>query len=558
MASAAPPLLPTMTPVVQPAPAPASLAWPLCLLAILAIFHIDVALHRAINWDEFHHFTQITAFNAGELRQPLQTLLARLTAWADALPGDALEKLQALRLTMLACLMVAAASIYACAGRFAERRIALLCAALYLSAGFVLQHGASYRADAPAAALLMASLAIVLRTRLARPQLFLSAFLLAVAGLITIKSVLYAPVFAGAFYLHLREQADWRAAAVRSTAFGFATLACFTLLYFAHSATLGEQANTVAKGVVSSSSRKMFALGGLPYYEYIPKAAFTAIPFALCIVAAPVMVWREKRLSGRQIALAGCWLPITVLGFYHNTAPYFYVFILAPVAVACAPVLAVIVQRVSIRFLVAFIAIGGTMTWAAEDRGIMAKQASLITASEEMLGEPVNYFDAAGFLPGHRKANHFMTPWANEGYRGGYYASHVAIMEREPVPLVLAADKDFELLFAGEPSPEFLPEDASALRENFIQLWGIFWIAGREIAAGEERRTDVLVPGTYRIEGSSLRIDGQSVPAGSTTTLARGPHSITNLSDRDARLVWGEHTRAPVEPPPIGPYWAEF
>ena len=45
-------------------PGPASLAWPIAGLALVACAHFYLATYRAINWDEFFHYSQIAELSA--------------------------------------------------------------------------------------------------------------------------------------------------------------------------------------------------------------------------------------------------------------------------------------------------------------------------------------------------------------------------------------------------------------------------------------------------------------------------------------------------------------
>lgn len=539
-----------------------ALAWPLAALALMAALHLDIALNRAVNWDEFFHYSQVRTFRAGGWLDPLQTLHARLFAWAAELPGNAVEHIRAIRPVIYGFVLLAALAIFLMAERFAARGPALTCALLYLSSGFVLQHGASFRADAMVAALLMAALALLLRVRLGAAAIVAIGLLCAIATLETIKAVLYAPAFLGIAWLRWAESGYDRRTMARLAAVPAAAVALFGLLYLAHGQALGDAAaaSEAATQVVARSGRKMFALGGLPYYVFILKAALLALVFAVCVVIAPGLIARRGGSGARKVALAGLWLPICVLGFYHNTAPYFYVFILPPVAVACAPAAAWLIERYSLRALACLLAVSGLAVWAIEDRQAQSKQRAVLGAAEAIFAGPVAYFDFPAMLGGWPKANHFMTPWGQDAYLGGGAPSFRAIMQARTVPLVVEIEPMFERLYAGAgPTPYFLPADAAALRENYVSFWGPFRLAGREVPAGAPARTtEFLVPGPYTVVGGAVLLDGRRLAPGSVVPIARGPHALRAIGPEDARLIWGDRLREPASPPPDPPYWAEF
>ena len=73
-------------------PAPSALFWPLAGLAIVVAAHLYLAVARAINWDEFFHYSQLHVLAQGGWLQPLQTIHTRLFAWALDLPGGPVER----------------------------------------------------------------------------------------------------------------------------------------------------------------------------------------------------------------------------------------------------------------------------------------------------------------------------------------------------------------------------------------------------------------------------------------------------------------------------------
>ena len=545
-------------------PGAASLAWPIGALALMACAHLYLATFRAVNWDEFFHFSQVHIFANGGWLQPLQTLHARVFAWALDFPGGPIEQIRAIRWVVFLFVLGTVGAIYLLTRRFANRAVALTCALLYLSAGFVLQHATSFRADAMIAALLMASLAILARAPLRPLTLLAIAALPALAAVESIKVVLYAPAFAGIAWLRWSESGFDRRTLLRLAAIPLLAAVLFGLLYLGHAHGLGGGAGATdgaAAQVVRNSGAKMFALGGLPYYVFILKAALLALVFAVLVLCTPWVLAREdSRPRDERIALAGLWLPITVVSFYHNTAPYFYVFILPPVAVACAPAAARLIERYSLRAVCCLAAVSGLALLAIEDRRAQGNQAQIIAAADAIFDEPVAYFDFPAMLGAWPKANHFMTPWGQDGYLARQMPSFRALMERQPVPLVIENSPAFEQLFGTTGSvPDFLPEDADTLRENYVRYWGPLHVAGRIANGGAGQQTSAfLVPGPYTVLDAPMVVDGRSLSVGSVVQLARGVHTIGAAGPKDARLIWGDRPGVPADPAPATPFWADF
>lgn len=536
--------------------------WPAISIAIMLAAHFALARGRAINWDEFFHYSQVHAFVRGDWLQPLQTLHARVFVWALEIPGGPIDQIVAIRIVVFGFLLAAAGAIYAIARRFADRPTALGCVLLYLSAGFVLQHGTSFRADALVAGMLMVALALLLRAKLGVFAILVIATLCAVATLESIKVVLYAPAFLGVAWLRWSEGGFDRATLIRLVAVPVTALTVFGLLYLAHaeSVVTSGSSGEAAKAVVSNSSRKMFSIGGLPYYQFIAKAALLALVFAILVVATPLVLRRSSFAASERVALAGLWLPITAVAFYHNTAPYFYVFILAPVAAACAPALSLAAQRYSLRAITLLLVVGALALLAIEDRRAQDNQRAVIAATQEIFDQPVAYFDFPAMLGSWPKANHFMTPWGQDGYLARQAPSFREIMQSRTVPLVIENSVEWEqLLRTRGASPAFLPEDVAALREGFIRYWGPLFVAGRRMEAGSlERSSEFLVPGPYTVHGAAMRVNGRVLAPGSVVELSRGVHRIGPAGPGTGFLVWGAHPGKPSEPAPSSAFWAEF
>lgn len=536
--------------------------WPAASIALTLAAHFALAQGRAINWDEFFHYSQVHAFARGEWLQPLQTLHARVFAWALDVPGGPVDQIVAIRMVVFGFVVATAAAIYAIARRFADQATSLGCAMLYLSAGFVLQHGTSFRADAQIAGLLTTALAILLRARLGPLAIIAVAALCALATLESIKTVLYAPAFAGVAWLRWSESGLDRATLARLVAVPVAALSIFGLLYLGHAETVvtSGSSGVAAKAVVSNSGQKMFSIGGLPYYHFIAKAALLALVFAVLVVITPVILRRTALSLPEKVAVAGLWLPITVVGFYHNTAPYFYVFILAPVAAACAPALGIAAHRYSLRAICILLVVGALALLAIEDRRAQDNQRAVVAAAGEIFGKPVDYFDFPAMLGSWPKANHFMTPWGQDAYLARQAPSFRETMERRTVPLVIENSVEWEhLLRTRASSPAFLPEDVAALREGYVRYWGPLFVAGRKVAPGTaEHRSEFLVPGPYTVRGGPVRVDGQTLPPGTIVELARGYHAIGSAGADTAYLVWGANPGRPTAAAPASGFWADF
>lgn len=470
------------------------------LLVVLAL-QIPLVLYRAVNWDEFWHYSLTVLAAQGQLDQPLQTFFTRAFMWVPGLPGNAVDHVVLIRLFMLGCELVTLGCITAIAARFSDRTTGLLCALSYLAAGYVLQHGTSFRFDPQATALLMASLWVLICRPANMRWLVIAGVMGGFAGLITIKAVLYAPAFAGVFWLRWSESGRDRGYLKAVAAMVAAAGVTFAVAYTLHAHGIVEASGRGVKDIVGASAEKMFSLTSHPYWRHNLKGAILAPVTTLLVLAVPFALLRRDRPAAERIALAGLWLPLTTLGFYHNTAPYYHVFMLAPVAASASAIIPLVTRRYGALLLALCLVAGAVTNVVREEVGTLDKQRQLVAAANAIFGAPVSYFDSCAMLGQFPKANGFMTPWGTERYLRGELPSLEQIQRERVVPLVVDDDTMFaDALETDGPVADFLPSDLAMLRQTYRHFWGPYWIAGFEIArSGQVQTITVRVPGPYTV-----------------------------------------------------------
>lgn len=540
---------------------PSSALVPAIGLLLALGLQLHLALTRSINWDEFHFLSQVHEFTRGELARPIQTFHVRIFAWLPSLGVPGVDQVVTARLVMFGAELVTCTSIILIARRFVELPLALTCALAYLSVGYVFQHGFSFRTDPLAISLCMSSLAILARSRLKLISIFSFAVLMGVAFVVTIKIVLLAPAFAGIAWLRWSEQnfslrrgAEILAAPI--LAIGFAAL-----LFAWHSSNIAPPA--IAADQVSHAGGRMFFLGVGVNWSYAIFALLKGIPFAiaLCFLIASL---RDKLrfTSAQKIALLGLALPLSSLLYYNNTYPYFYAFMLAPVAASLAGAMPALEERYGLNKIVLLMALNASLIWFVDGESRLNKQRQIQIAANEMFAKPVNYFDFPGFLPEHRKSNFFITVWGMKNYQEGLVPTFLEIMMEKPVPLVAAIDPahNASLLGAMEKTERqhlFAPQDRIALQSTYRHVWGPLYVAGKTVSAGQSLSWNVLVPGTYTVEGK-LIIDGKAYQDGDLVALDRGQIYLTAPKSTRGGLLWGDHIKVPDTPAPERPYWTGF
>ena len=526
--------------------------WVIGAFAFALALQFELVFSRPVNWDEFYHLTEAHAFHQGRLTEALQVFYARAFFWLPMLPLDAVDQIRVARLFMLGFELATLCAIYAICRHFAGRLPAALATMAYLTGGYIFQHGFSYRADPIAAAFLMGSLWLMLKSRLDAKAIFAAAFLGALALLTTIKIIFYAPAFAAIAWLRWREAGQPRDMLLRLAVLAIATAVLGAVFVGATVLSLPDLSQSTggsAAKTVTTSGMMMFSEGWFPRWPYILGAIAMAPFLAVLLLSAPMAIVRIPLSKRYRIVVAALMLPLASIVFYRNSFPYFYVFILPPVMVGVALVIRHVTETLSVKVVLAAFLMNALIVSLTTPRSVLPVQKEVLAAVHEVFPQPVAYFDFPGMIVDYPKANFFMTTWGVRKYWAGHEESFVDAMARETVPLLLLNQELFDRNQMGaEPAWELAAADAQALREGFIPHWGPLWVAGRSFSAGSGTQDfRIYTPGQYTIEGAAARIDGVLLTPGSVIELSRGVYRFEPVAEAETRLRWGTHLQRPVK-----------
>lgn len=522
--------------------APDGPVWPLAAIVLLLVAQATMIFTHAVNWDESLHYGQLYDLATGQPVGSLQTLYLRLYAWLAALPGTPIDHIVAARIGQFLCELIILTMIYVVAARFADSTSALLAVLLYLATGYVLQNGFALRADPVVTAVLMGALAILSRPGWGWKSMVAAGLLGGLAPMVSIKAVLYAPAILAMAWLCWTNSERTRKAAALLLCAGIIAGLTAAALFVLHNSLLAspEAGATGAAGLADSAARRMFFLGRPNNLGTWVQFAITGLPFVFLVVVAAFSL--AQRPGAERIALAGMLSLFLLPFFYENTAAYFYVFMLAPVAAACSIAMARVRARVPAVALAAVLVALAAPTVATDDRTMIANQRRLAAELQATFPEPVGYFDHADVAPHLFKLNPFQSPWGYRGYLAAGQPIYRQAMERDVVPVMVANWFTFRDLFAGD-DELFLPADAAVLRETYLPFNGPIRLAGKIVPAASTSPAEVLVPGPYTVLDAPVVIDGKRHPVGAVVTLDRGRYRMTSGADRPARLLWGRHLR---------------
>ncbi|MHA6334501.1 hypothetical protein ACXYL9_12555 [Qipengyuania sp. CAU 1752] len=542
----------------------------LVLLLIAFFFALQTMLvfRLNINWDEYWFLGRIYLAEAEQLRDPFQNFHVHLFGWITALPIGEIDQVIAGRLVMLLCQIMALACLYFVARKIADQISALLLVVLWFTSTYSLAHGASFRTDPIAAALLMAALALLM----ARPVWWrsIAAGIVAAASLlITVKGVFYLPAFAGAFAISWKRE-GLPGALKRFAMAAMATALSGLVLWLWHSAVLsGPSANaalSIDHGVSASESAAQKVIGDqgwFPRGDYILSWATGSFLVALALVLGVVIALKDfMRSKGDlcSLALLLCVLPLLSFALYRNAFPYFIPFILIPCLIAALPIAKLLVndRRFFLEILLFACAAGTAAQFISYWPRDQEAQRAYTSAVHSLFPEPVAYIERSSMLPSFFKSGFFMSSWGIESSAGLDPPPVREAIERDAPPVLLVSSPAIaKALDPGSPyaKPRLAPEDESALRESFIQHWGDLWVAGKQL-----RETSGLfrlaIPGRYTLECQGERvISNRNLSCGAVVLLAKGEH---RWSGGPIKIRWGRNLPVPGRPPPAGPIYHRF
>jgi hypothetical protein len=527
-----------------------------------------LALVMEINWDEFFYLSQIYSYQHGELGKPLQSFHIHLLGWLTSIPGNEIDQIVVGRFVMLMCEAGTCALIYLLARRFASRSAALTAVLAFTSACFTIIHGASFRADPLAALFIMGSLVVIARAPPKLGSLAGAAAMAAVAAMVTVKVVLYAPAFAGVALWRTAEASDRRRMIRWLAGAGAAAAIACALLYLVQLNLMPTTTNAGSRAGLANAAETQTGAGLLPRLAEIERF-FLLSPLQVFLLAAGAAIaamslGRRARRPAEAIALLGCGATLLCLLFYRNAFPYFFPFILAPAVVLAA----VAVDRIGLLSrhsrLVALglfapaVAVAGV--WSTHGQGA---QRELVSAVHRIFPSPVPYIDRNSMIASFPKRGFFMSTWGMSGYRARS-PFFEKVLASSTVPLLVvdgpALEQTTRVRWDVPERLRLFPQDEAVLRDNYIPHWGRIWVAGKDVESGPGGPPfSIAVPGAYTLEAAApVMIDGMAAAPGAVVHLSRGRHLIRSAAPVAVTLRWGDHLYRPRGAPSDGPVYRGF
>ncbi|MDX1422340.1 MAG: hypothetical protein R3322_04320, partial [Kiloniellales bacterium] len=447
----------------------------------------------------------------------------------------------------------------------------------------VVDHGLSFRADPLCAFFFLASLYCLGRAEGSRFNVPLSAVFLAIAMMISIKSVFYLGTIGTIFLALWLFEPDGRATVRKAIVFALAFAGTGLVLYHLHAAALASAATTEPAAFIKAVGNKtLVSVDVFPRLNTLLRALVENAPIWVFVMLGLAAAGRrlvegpERKAALVLVAFA---VPLLSLPFYRNAFVYFYVFLL-PAAVILGGTYA---DRLLARFRrsgspVVLFAIAATVVMIAGSAvGDYLKrlpdqtsaQRETIDLAHHLFAEPVPYIDRNSMIASFPKVGFFMSSWGMENYwaRGRPVMAEL-IRERQPKFLIANSCA----LDLSRPSADETPracylrlmdEDLAVLRGNFVHHWGALYLAGKafeRLVPGEPEGFEILIAGTYTLEAAgSVVIDGTLRRPGERVPLDRGRHRIAALERATgAVLRFGDDPPRPARPPSDQPIYYGF
>jgi len=535
----------------------------LTLIAISIAWQVWLIFAQEFNWDEFYYLGLVHDYLRGGLSKALQTFQVHLFTPLARLPGNEIDQLIAGRIVMLLCQAASLIALYRLCRIWTDRGPALLAVCAYALLPATLQHGAGFRADPLALAFSMTALAGMGRARSNWTSATAISLSIALAALVTIKVVFFAPAFAGVALWRLTRNADRKSDLRWLATIGVLTPIIGLVLYAAHQASLtGSSVSGSAEMARGAAYRMLLETPLFPRSRTLLDMLLRS-PFQCLLLAVGLAMLLLNATRGteriRALAILGCVAPILSFAIYRNAYPYFIPLIFAPAFTAVA----FLAQsrnwpqtlRIVLVIMMAITAIP-SLYWISHGRD-QRDQRSVVSAVHEIFPAPVKMIDHDHMIATFPESGFLMSTWGMNNYLDGP-AIFSDVLEKDVVPLLLVNGKPLQHamgLIAQDPSFFALhPRDRTVLQDNFIPHWGPIWIAGKHVevpAAGVELR--ILVPGTYTVEGLTIRIAGREVSSGETIKLDRGLYYVRSSIPGVLVLRWGDRLPRPAAPPPDKP-----
>ncbi|MDA5095744.1 glycosyltransferase family 39 protein [Aliiroseovarius sp. KMU-50] len=535
-------------------------------VVIIALMRLIMVFRFEVNWDEFLNLSMIYDHQRGDLRELLQTGFIHLFRWLPYVSENEVDQIIAARLMMFFVVTMTTWFIFDTTRRLASVNAALFAVLAYWSFSFTLRHGLSLRTDPLALCCLMGAMWLTVSAVQFPKRIVLAGVLIGLAGFFTIKAIFYLPCLLMLAAVQLISQRSLRYFLVAATVAAITSLAVFGGLIWLHSLTFVDYAsplNFIERTTDVTLSGEKFGI----FKHYSTRAFVENLVWIIPLSAGVITALHQLSQSSHRVlgfttlALA---LPLATPLIYNQFYPYFFPFVLASAAVVSGNGFAHIsrtTRPVIISALVLLTLLTGALSFIRSMHQTLDRQLLTLTVIHETFAPGAPYIDARTMVSSFPKHGPFMSTWGMTDYRAKNEPIMQDIVNQHSPRFVLKSgwQLDLEGLTPEQSQNKpigLLGEDLATLRENYLPFWGPIYIPGKTLHPSS-RSVSIIVDGTYRVNGGSVRFNGTNiVNYGETVDLLAGHHEIEILSGHSVSLI--QDLPVPAKSPPSAPLFGRF
>ena len=539
----------------------------LSAIGLILALQLHLQFVQKINWDEFYFLSLVYDFERGELSKPLQTAHVHFFGWLKYVSPNEVGQIIAARIVMWGLQLGTLYFIFKTAREFISLSSALFAVLSFLGFGFIFIHGTSFRADPIAAFLVSAVIYIFTVTPLDRKHLAALSVTLALASLVTIKVIFFAPLFAVLALWRLSVEVEKKSLFFRLIICAVASIILFALGYLGQLNLMPSADMTGSKDMLENAGRTtLLGSGWFPRSIIIQQNFIFGSISTLMLILGFLFILLDFRKSSTDIKRAAVvlamGLPVLSLIFYRNAFPYYFAFIF-PTIILWAGFAAERLKKM--QALLVFLALAIVINIGVQYKFRLneSNQTQYATLKElhRIFPESVNYIDRSAMMSSHDKSGFFMSSWGLKTYRAKNRPVFAEAMEVKVVPALIDNSPEINrALYPGDTPSLLLSQDQRTLRENYIPHWGHIWIAGRSLNVSNKEVTfNNLVPGIYTLRSQyPILVNTVHYSSGDIINLSRGQHSVRSDLPQNITLRWGDNIQAPNTPAPTQPIFTNF
>ncbi len=535
--------------------------WLLLAIVVCLTLQFYQLFYLEVNWDEFLYLSRIYDYQYQTLNRALQTFHVYFFSWLPSVGGNEIRQVELGRIVMLVLEAATTGFIYLLARGFASRTASLIAALAYISAGFTMIHGASFRADPIAAFFIMGSIAILVRPKLMAANFVVAAVMIALAAMITVKVGFYAPALVALGLWQACKSDRPYHTIMYFLLTGIGSVALFAGLYVWHETLLPAADLDGSQTMMSSAAKTtILGLGLFPTWNDMLIGVTKALAPTILLMAgtclALLSIWRRRVAWAVPLTLLGLAAPLLSFLVYRNAYPYFFSFIFPPAMVLIA--YAVDQLKLTNRHVIAVAAImmvSATATVLSLSDRDQDAQREIIDTVHKIFPDPVAVIDRNSMIASFPKRGIFMSSWGLQEYRQTGEPIFDGLLRKETVPLLILNSPTLEdalgVPISGPLKARLFEADRRTLRSNYVQHWGKIWVAGKALSVHQAPTKFVTaIPGNYILEARApVSIDGKLFSPEQIVTLSRRAHYSISEFDQDIVLRWSAAIYRPSSKP---------